>query len=123
MNNIDRRYKLDIAILSFATGMCAMVLAFACYISVFYALAVSGSSQVGIIFPKYKMLLILFSIPLAIVCLVFGINAIKAFKYAKNQGVKPVPTLVFGILGLASLPATVILDMFNLMIYAILSLA
>ncbi len=123
MNNIDRRYKLNIAILSFATGMCAMFLALACYFSIFYALVISNTVEASIIFPNYKLFLVLFSIPLAVICLVFGINAIKAFKHAKNQGVKPVPTLVFGILGLASLPATVILDMFNLMFFAIFSLA
>ena len=36
---------------------------------------------------------------LAAVALVFGIRSIKNFTTAKAQGVKPVVTLVFGIIG------------------------
>ena len=39
------------------------------------------------------------SVALAVVAIVFGIKAIKAFRQAKENGVKPIATLILGICG------------------------
>ena len=47
-------------------------------------------------------------IAMGIVSLVFGIQSVQRFKSDKNYGVKPVPTLVLGIVGIVSATFTLL---------------
>ncbi|MDD7157838.1 MAG: DUF4190 domain-containing protein [Firmicutes bacterium] len=87
---------------------------FVFFISFFVLLDVGfGNGVLGII------ILFSLSLPPFIIALVFGIKAIKTFKKAKEYGVKPVATLVLGIIGVAHLASTVLVLLEVLVSFAI----
>lgn len=86
---------------------------FVFFISFFVLSDVGLGNGVGLI------ILFSLSLPPFIIAPVFGIKAIKTFKKAKEYGVKPVATLVLGIIGVANFASTVLVLIEVLVSFAI----
>ncbi|MGN1094086.1 MAG: hypothetical protein ACI4SC_03825 [Candidatus Neoclostridium sp.] len=58
--------------------------------------------DLSVAFNAVSIVTAIVSVALAVVAIVFGIKAIKAFKQAKENGVKPIATLILGICGVTA---------------------
>jgi hypothetical protein len=61
------------------------------------------------------MILSIFTMPLAIIPLIFGISSIKVFTSCKNSRSKPIATLILGINGLAVSAGAALIDIIVLL--------
>lgn len=83
------------------------------YFIVMAEATISGDVGVGLVF-------LLMSLPLVILPIIFGISSIKAFTLKKRYGIKLIPTLILGIVGLATAAFSAIYVLLGLLICAIL---
>ena len=96
---VSKSYRLGPAIVSTVLGTIGYIVSIVpmYYIEIFATIGLDYSTIIALAF---------LSLAMGIVSLVMGIVAINGFKAAKRQGVKPVVTLVFGIVGVVSAAIT-----------------